>query len=1016
MEIKRNSILLLLKIICIFAVHPVHLLCCQSYCSSDVIVFTLLETLFELTLSICFLMKIRYLFLTLAFSPFIVIHAQSQRDSIAVYAKVMDSFTHEMLKGVKVEVLRPDSSLVSQHNTDKNYSYGRSSYNFGDEFRGLFLLRADYIFRFSKEGYVTQYANLYKRDLGRREQRRSVGEILLKKIGKRRDVELGAAEVRASKIRMVVKGDTLIYNADAFQLAEGSMLDGLIKLLPGFQLRDGQITVNGQYVSSLLVNGEDFFRGDPRVALENLPAYMVNKVKVYRKEHPWSFITKGKEERKEDLPLVVDVNLKREYSIGWVGNVGAGYGTANRYLGRAFGLRFTDHSRLALYGNANNTNDTREPGTSGNWNANGAASGRTEMQTAGFEFLVKGDKDKWKYVGHAKIYHQNTFNQSISSSETFQPTLPNSTFNRARREAEGSHFKVQTEQAYERKRDEGYFKVFGALYYQHHRSDALHQGAEFSADPKDAYRAASLDSLFQTSSERLAKMLVNRQQNQERSREHSWSGRLNASGFAKVPRTPDYYSLDFNADFEHKTGTAFSAYQLHYGQSAQVPQTNEHQRRYIDAPSTRANASLRAEYDYRPDWGGITPYLEVRESYLKGDRMFYRLDKLGKDAPTFGVLPSTTAALLQTLDAPNSYSEINNALNTTLGARCTFWLGGKLPSHHLSFTPEAKWSLEHLTYNRAALQVTPHRSVLFLTPSISWGFDDFHLMYRLNVAHPDLQSLLDYVDKADPLNVYRGNPHLQRSTSHKLELYRFWGDWKKGRRQTLSLFWDVTRNAIAHGQTYDAATGVRTFSPRNVDGNWHVAAHHFLERPFDKEKKTLFTSETKADFRNSVDFVTERSTVQNFTLEESLRFNAKIKRVILDGSIGARYWHATSERKNFQTINSFDVTYGLNAQIALPAGFAFNADCKFYQREGYSDASMNDLRFVANARLEKTFLRGRLGVALDGYDIFGGLSNVTKVINAQGIVETWHNSLPSYAMLQISYKLSKGPKKKKESM
>ena len=99
-----------------------------------------------------------------------------------------------------------------------------------------------------------------------------MGEILLKKIGKRRDVELGAAEVRASKIRMVVKGDTLIYNADAFQLAEGSMLDGLIKLLPGFQLRDGQITVNGQYVSSLLVNGEDSFRGDPRVALENLPA------------------------------------------------------------------------------------------------------------------------------------------------------------------------------------------------------------------------------------------------------------------------------------------------------------------------------------------------------------------------------------------------------------------------------------------------------------------------------------------------------------------------------------------------------------------------------------------------------------------------------------------------------------------------------------------------------------------------------------------------------------------------
>ena len=947
----------------------------------------------------------------LALASFGTLHAQSQRDSIAVYAKVMDSFTHEMLKGVKVEVLRPDSSLVSQHNTDKNYSYGHSSYNFGDEFRGLFLLRADYIFRFSKEGYVTQYANLYKRDLGRREQRRSVGEIMMKKVGKHRDIELGAAEVRTSKIRMVVKGDTLIYNADAFQLAEGSMLDGLIKLLPGFQLRDGQITVNGQYVSSLLVNGEDFFRGDPRVALENLPAYMVNKVKVYRKEHAWSFITKGKDERKEDLPLVVDVNLKREYAIGWVGNVGAGYGTADRYLARLFGLRFTDHSRLALYANANNTNDTREPGTSGNWNANGSASGRTTMQTAGFEFLVKGDKDQWKYVGHAKIYHQNTFNQSITSSETFQPALPNSTFHRARREAEGNHFKVQTEQAFERKRDEGFFNVFAALYYQHHHNNALSQGAEFSADPKDAYRAASLDSLFLSSSERLAKLLTNRRQNQERNREHSWSGRLNASGLAKVPRTPDYYSLDFNADFEHKTGTAFSAYQLHYGQSAQVPQTNEHQLRYIDAPSTRANASFQAYYRYRPDWGSIHPTINIKESYQKGDLNSYRLDRLGTNAPALGLLPSTTAALLQTLDAPNSYMASRNTLTGTLGLWSVIWLN-KETSNGIRFDPKLVWTNDRLSYDRNTLHATPHRNTVVFLPSIAWSGDAFNVSYQWNCAYPDLQNLLDYVDNSDPLNIYRGNPHLQRSTTHRVALSRSWTKWREGKSFTIGADWDVTRNAIAHGQNYDTATGVRTFSPRNVDGNWHAAARMFWERPFDKDRQTLFTSETKADFRNSVDYVTERSTVQNFAVQQNLRFNAKIKRVILDGSIGARYWHATSARKNFQTINSFDVTYGLNIQLPLPGQFAFSTDCKLYQRAGYSDASMNDLRFVANAHLEKTFLRGRLNVALEGYDIFGGLSNVTKVINAQGIVETWYNSLPSYAMIRVSYKLSQPPKKR----
>ena len=81
---------------------------------------------------------------------------------------------------------------------------------------------------------------------------------------------------------MVMHGDTVVYNADAFQLAEGSMLDALVERLPGVELRDnGVITHNGRPVSELLVNGKDFFRGDPTVALDNLPPYMVDKVKVY---------------------------------------------------------------------------------------------------------------------------------------------------------------------------------------------------------------------------------------------------------------------------------------------------------------------------------------------------------------------------------------------------------------------------------------------------------------------------------------------------------------------------------------------------------------------------------------------------------------------------------------------------------------------------------------------------------------------------------------------------------------
>lgn len=121
-------------------------------------------------------------------------------------------------------------------------------------------------------------------------------------------LELDEVTVKASKVKMVYRGDTIVYNADAFRLSDGSMLDALIEQLPGVELKGNQILVNGRYVESLLVNGKDFFRGDPSVALQNLPAYMVNKVKVYEKEHEDAHVIGNLKEK----PLVVDVNLKND--------------------------------------------------------------------------------------------------------------------------------------------------------------------------------------------------------------------------------------------------------------------------------------------------------------------------------------------------------------------------------------------------------------------------------------------------------------------------------------------------------------------------------------------------------------------------------------------------------------------------------------------------------------------------------------------------------------------------------
>ncbi len=146
--------------------------------------------------------------------------------------------------------------------------------------------------------------------------------------------QLGEVQVVASKVKFYHRGDTLVYNADAFQLAEGSMLDELIRQLPGVELnKDGEIKVNGEKVETLLLNGKHFFSGDNKLMLENLGAYTVKDVEVYRGQ---TALEKWVNDPNAQKHLTMDVKLKKEYSHGYLLNAQAGYGTEERYLGRLF--------------------------------------------------------------------------------------------------------------------------------------------------------------------------------------------------------------------------------------------------------------------------------------------------------------------------------------------------------------------------------------------------------------------------------------------------------------------------------------------------------------------------------------------------------------------------------------------------------------------------------------------------------------------------------------------------------
>lgn len=191
--------------------------------------------------------------------------------------KIVDSYSRELMKEFRADLLRLDSTLIKSYFATESYSFNQPMNLEIDS-----LPPSDCLLYVTAEGYYPECRRIAQP--GKLEWGIELYPIMMNRIPFYQPKRLEEVTVTTSKLKMVMKGDTIVYNADAFALAQGSMLDGLISQLPGVELKDrGQIYVNGKFVDELLVNGEQFFKGDPRIALENLPAYTVNDVRVYHR-------------------------------------------------------------------------------------------------------------------------------------------------------------------------------------------------------------------------------------------------------------------------------------------------------------------------------------------------------------------------------------------------------------------------------------------------------------------------------------------------------------------------------------------------------------------------------------------------------------------------------------------------------------------------------------------------------------------------------------------------------------
>ena len=176
-------------------------------------------------------------------------------------------------------------------------------------------------------------------------------------------IMLKGATVTAHASKVTLKADTFVYNANAFRTPEGSVVEELVKRLPGAEVSDdGTIKINGKEVKKILVDGKEFMTGDTKTALQNLPTNIIERIKAYDQQSDLSRVS-GIQDGEEET--VLDFGIKPGMNKGLMANVDLGIGTKDRYFGRGMAGVMKDNLKVMLFTRANNVNDMGFPGGGG---------------------------------------------------------------------------------------------------------------------------------------------------------------------------------------------------------------------------------------------------------------------------------------------------------------------------------------------------------------------------------------------------------------------------------------------------------------------------------------------------------------------------------------------------------------------------------------------------------------------------------------------------------------------------
>ena len=859
---------------------------------------------------------------------------------------------------------------------------------------------------------------------------------------------LESAVVTGKLPQMEVKEDTIVFNADAFKVPEGSVLEDLIKKLPGAQVdNDGSITINGKKVNKILVGGKEFFGNDKEMSMKNLPTEIIEKVSTYDKASDNERLT-GIQDGQEET--VIDLTIKKGMQKGWFGNINAGIGTKDQFANRVMLNRFQDNMQASLIGNLNSNGG-------GGMGMGRGAQGKSLQGSVGLNLVVSKD-EKYEIGGNLRYNSRNNKNNRRSASERYVTTGDTKVFSDQLSKNENFSDQANAEFKIETQLDSTTtLLVRPVIGIGNSGTNSTSLSASYDIDPYQFNNITNPLNNWSDVESAMLESITNHGTTANRNRSDSKNASANFT-LSHRYKNKRQRNLSINGSFNYSEsdGPTYNSSNTKY-----YKQINNQEKliyRYRTSPNDNIsfgiggtfsepiaqNLILQLSYNYQRSkrTSNSDTYDMGSDAALKGLDIDANITKMKDNLEELlGYLPANYEQYLDSA-LSNHSRDINQNHNFNIQMRwntsfitSSIGLQVQMQPQNVHTTTMTELGdtivngvIEHL-YGHEKLHIK--RDQVRVSPTVNFRYrfnrqNQLNFTYRGNMQQPSIDNLYSN-DFEDPNNLRYCNPDLKSSFSNNFNIS--WNNYITATMQTLfaNASFSNTMNSISNKTYYDQLKGVTVTTPANINGNWNVNGSLGFNTPLFANERFMLNSSINSTYSNNVGFIQQaKEGTTGMRPEDKVTVKSKTNNLNLGGNLSltyrAEFWDVRATGRlsyrhqdrleggrsvTVSSPNTYDFSYGFESNGNFENGWGYATNLSMSSRRGYSSSEANTNELIWNAQVSYRFLKGRAAtVSLQAYDILNQRSNFSRTINAMGRTDQWTESINSYVMLTFQYRFN----------